>query len=117
MPGASSVPGVDELRAEGFTPIEELTGFAEVALVWREDHRRSVPERREWWLEEPLGGRLWLVRPPWPHWTVDEVFEFLWSVVDDMRDHDQRLQAASDALRWPEVRAKAQLVKARARRQ
>src|SRR4051794_10615870 len=101
MPGASSVPGVDERRAEGFTPIEELTGFVEVAMVWPEDDRRSVPETREWWLEEPLDGQVWLVRPPWAGWTMDEVLVFLWSLVDDYRERDQRLQAASAALRWP----------------
>src|SRR5579885_2684372 len=66
MPGPATVPGVAEARAAGFTPIEELTGFAEVALVWPEEHRRAVAETREWWLDEPLEGKLWLVRPPWP---------------------------------------------------
>jgi hypothetical protein len=116
MPGASSVSGVDDLRREGFTPVEELTGFVEVAMVWPDGHRRSVPETREWWLGEPLDAQLWLVRPPWPGWTLDEVLLLLWSVVDDHRDHDRRLRAASDVLRLPEVQARAELAKARADR-
>ena len=115
MPGASTVPGVDAVRAEGFTPIEELTGFGEVALVWPEEHRRNVPETREWWLDEPLEGKLWLVRPPWPGWSLDEVFVFLWSVVDQHRDHQARLDAARDALSWPADRARVQLEQARSR--
>ena len=108
MPGASTVPGVADLRADGFTPIEELTGFVEVALVWPEHHRRSTPEVRDWWLGEPLNGQLWLVRPPWASWTIEEVLSFLWSVIDDQLDHQARLDAAADALRWPEARARAQ---------
>jgi hypothetical protein len=114
LPGPSTVPGVDLARAEGFTPIEELTGFMEVGLVWPDEHRRSVPETREWWLDEPLGGMVWLVRPPWPAWTLDDTFAFLWTVVDDDHlDHGARLEAAATALRWPEERARAQLARAR----
>ncbi|MBV9099294.1 MAG: hypothetical protein JO079_14675 [Frankiaceae bacterium] len=113
MPGPSTVPGVAEARAEGFTPIEELTGFAEVAMVWPEEHRHAVPETREWWLDEPLDGKLWLVRPPWPGWSLDDVFTFLWSVVDEHRDPQARLDAARDALSWPEDRARIQVEHAR----
>ena len=96
------MPGVDALRAEGFTPIEELTGFVTVALVWPEQHRRSVPETRDWWLAEPLDGKVWLIRSPWPEWTLDDTFACLWSVVDDERlDEQARLVAAADALRCP----------------
>src|SRR4051812_14873071 len=114
MPGPSNVPGVDDLRAEGFTPIEELTGFTEVALVWPEAHRRAVTETREWWLDEPLEGKVWLVRSPWPRWSLGDVFVFLWSLVDQHGDHQARLDAARDALSWPEDRARVQLEQARA---
>lgn len=116
MPGPSTVPGVDALRAAGFTPIEELTGFTEVALVWPDDHRRSVPETREWWLDEPLEGKCWLARPPWDGWSTDDVFSLLWSVVDQHRDEQARLDAARDVLRWPESEARQQLATARAAR-
>jgi hypothetical protein len=115
LPGASVVPGVDEVRADGFTPIEELTGFCEVALVWPDEHRRTVAETREWWLDEPLEGMVWLVRPPWPGWSLDDVFVFLWSLVDEHRDRSARLDAARDALAWSEERARGQLELARSR--
>lgn len=114
MPGPSIVPGVDAVRAEGFTPIEELTGFVEVALVWPEAHRRTVPETREWWLDEPLDGKVWLVRPPWRGWSLDELFILLWSVVDQQRDEEARLDAARTVLRWPEDLAAERLAVARA---
>lgn len=113
LPGPSTVPGVEELRAEGFTPIEELTGFAQLALVWPEEHRRAVAETREWWLEEPLDGQLWLVRSPWPGWTLDEVFSVLWPAVDQHRDLAGRLGAAAGLLRESETQAHQRLVAVR----
>ena len=106
--------GVGELMAEGFTPIENLTGMLEVAVVWPEEHRRSVPEVRGWLLkDEQLQGRLWAVRTPWPGWTLEDVVVYLWSLADQHTDPDSRVRAAADALRWDEPRARRQLELAR----
>jgi hypothetical protein len=103
------VPGVTEVIATGFTPVENLTGMLEVALVWPEDHRRSIPEVRPWALaDERLQGQLWLVRSPWPGLTLDDVFLCLWSVVDKYRDPNEGLSAAGEVLCWPESRAQEQ---------
>jgi hypothetical protein len=111
------VPGVAEVMAAGFTPIENLTGMLEVALVWPQDHRRSIPEVRLWALDdERLEGRLWLVRSPWPGLTLDDVLVCLWSVVDEYRDPDERLRVAGEVLRWPESRAQEQRAAARSDR-
>jgi hypothetical protein len=110
------VPGVDDLVREGFTPIENLTGAHELAVVWPEAHRRSIPEVRAWALEdEALQGRLWAVRPPWPGWTFDDVFTYLWSLVDHYPEPQQRLDAAAKALHADESEARQQLQRARAR--
>jgi hypothetical protein len=53
-------PGVAELRAEGFVPVEEITGWDGLAMVWPEQHRRAVPETRE----HMEASTCWLVRPP-----------------------------------------------------
>lgn len=53
-------PGVTELRAHRFVPVEEITGWDGVAMVWPEEHRRGVPETRE----HMEGDTCWLVRPP-----------------------------------------------------
>jgi hypothetical protein len=108
------VPGVDELVAQGFTPIENLTGVHELALAWPEEHRRSIPEVRSWQLDdEPLQGRLWAVRSPWPGWTLADVLTYLWSQVDTYRDPEQRLQEAANALRATESEARQRLERAR----
>jgi len=110
------VPGVDNLARQGFTPIENLTGACELAVVWPEEHRRSIPEVRSWALEdEVLQGRLWAVRPPWPGWTFDDVFIYLWSVVDDYQEPKQWLDAAAKALHADESEARDQLERARSR--
>lgn len=111
------VPGVDDLVGQGFTPIENLTGMHELAIVWPEEHRRSIPEVRPWQLEdEQLQGRLWAVRPPWPGWTLDDVLTYLWSVLDRaFPEPDQRLLKAAELLRAPESEARQQLEKARGR--
>jgi hypothetical protein len=108
------VPGVAEVIAAGFTPIENLTGMVEVALVWPEEHRRSIPEVRPWALEdERLQGQLWSVRSPWPDLNLEDVFLCLWSVVDAHEDPDERLRAAAEVLRWPESLAQEQRAIAR----
>ncbi|MFL6237902.1 MAG: hypothetical protein ACJ735_00220 [Actinomycetes bacterium] len=112
--GEAIVPGADDLMAEGFVPIENLTGFREVATVWPEEHRRSIPEVRPFVLEEEgPNARLWAIRPPWPGWTHDDVFTCLWSVVDRHREHEDRLRVAAEVLHWEEPRARAQLQRAR----
>lgn len=75
-------PGVAELRAAGFTPIEFLTGSVDVVHGWPDEHRRSVPETRPDWQDED-DQQCWLVRSPWPSVDVDEVFELMWPWVEE----------------------------------
>lgn len=108
------MPGVAALIAQGFTPIEDLTGAHDIATVWPEEHRRSIPEVREWALDNPRAQqRLWAVRAPWPGWTLRDVFTYLWSMVDHYRDAEERLRAAANALRADEQEARRQLDRAR----
>ncbi|QKE82886.1 hypothetical protein [Arthrobacter sp. NEB 688] len=78
--------------------------------MWPEEHRRFVPETRESWLrEEPqLGGRLWLLRSPWPGWSLRETFNAMWAGLerpDGEYDPDYVLAGAADFLRWSEGEA------------
>lgn len=72
-------PGVTDLAAQGFRPIEELTGDMEVAQLWPEEHRRAVRETRREWLEDAPDGLCWLVRSPWPAIPLFEVIRLMWS--------------------------------------
>jgi hypothetical protein len=108
-PDPDGVPGVTELRAQGFTPIEEHTGALWVAQLWPEQHRRSVTETRSSWLDDPHSeGRLWLTRSPWPTLSLEDSLNVLWTWVE--RDHaplDEDLwrQRVREALLWDEVTA------------
>jgi hypothetical protein len=46
LAGAEVVPGVSELMAAGFTPLEQVTGFVRIGEAWPEAHRREVAETR-----------------------------------------------------------------------
>ena len=105
------VPGVAALRKLGFEPVEEYTGALLVAEMWPDEHRRSVPETREAWLEdEPeLGGRLWLLRSPWVGWTLRETFNAIWRWLERPNgeyDADYLLTGVADFLRWNESEAR-----------
>lgn len=83
-------PGVAELVARGFTPLEDLTGDFEIASEWPEPHRRWVPETRSGWEEVWDDGRCWLVRSPWPAMSVVEVVALLWQWVSAHRHQPPR---------------------------
>lgn len=109
--GPGVVPGVAELRQLGFEPVEEYTGVLLVAEMWPDEHRRFVPETRELRLEdEPqLGGRLWLLRSPWPGWTLRETFAAMWRWLERPEveyDADFMLAGVADFLRWDEREAR-----------
>jgi hypothetical protein len=80
-PVADWPPGVAELVAEGFTPLEDVTGDLDIAGVWPEQHRRSVAETRAGWEDIGHGGRCWLVRSPWSAVPLSDVIRLLWSYV------------------------------------
>lgn len=110
--GPDAVPGVTELRRLGFEPVEELTGALLVAEMWPEEHRQFVPETRDAWLVSmpELGGRLWLLRSPWPGWTLLETFNAMWRWLerpDAEYDADYLLAGVADFLRWDEPEAAA----------
>ncbi len=102
--GPDTVPGVAELRTQGFEPIEAYTGAFWVGQLWPEDHRRSVAETRSSWLDDPHSdGRLWLARSPWSTLTLEDSLNVLWTWVE--RDHaalDEDLwrQRVIEALGW-----------------
>lgn len=107
-PGPDTVPGVAALRAEGFQPVEQHTGAVWLAGVWPHQHRRSVPETRPAWLDDDeCDGRLWLVRSPWPAFTVEDVIRILWPWVERDRARDEAVfrSRAAEVLGWDEARA------------
>ncbi len=108
-PGPRTVPGVAEIAAEGFTPLEEHTGALDIGTVWPEPHRRSVADTRP----EPLDGSgvIWLVRSPWPGISLPQALNVVWSEVDPLRLRDQagRVAAMGRALRLDEAAARARL--------
>lgn len=84
--GPDSVPGVSELREQGFTPVEECTGAICVAQVWPHALRTSVPETPSAWMNEPQSmGRLWLPRSPWPDFDLMTALSVLWSWAEQDR--------------------------------
>jgi hypothetical protein len=107
--GPDTVVGVADLRAEGFEPIEEYTGFISVAQIWPEHHRRWVAETRPVWLNDTdSDGRLWLVRSPWPSLGLSESLNVLWSWTE--RDHtsldrESYERRVGEALAWDEATA------------
>lgn len=59
-------------------------------------------------LPDPPGGRIWLVRSPWPLIPVEVVYSIVWSVVDPANPEDQIgefYRAATEVLTWDEERA------------
>jgi hypothetical protein len=107
--GLDTVPGVAELRAQGFEPIEAYTGAFWLGQLWPDDHRRSVAETRSFWLDDPQSdGRLWLVRSPWPTLTLEDSLNLVWTWVE--RDHaaldeEHWRQRVTEALDWDEATA------------
>lgn len=112
MEGPDVVPGVPAIRELGFEPVEEYTGALWVADVWPDEHRRSVPETRDFWLTSmpETGGRVWLVRSPWPSLALREVFNAMWRWAerrgDGEYDADLARSRAAEFLSWPEDRAR-----------
>jgi hypothetical protein len=108
-PGPDTVPGVADLRAQGYEPIEHYTGAVGVGRLWPQNHRASVPETRSVWLADPSSdGRLWMVRSPWPTLSLQDSLNVLWTWVE--RDHaslDEDLwrERVSEALAWDETTA------------
>lgn len=76
-------PGVTELVADGFTPLEDLTGNLDIATCWPVTHRRSVPETRPGWDDAGPEGQCWLVCSPWTSVPLPNVIRLLWRYVDE----------------------------------
>jgi len=97
--------------ADGFTPIENLTGVFWIAEVWPEEHRRSVPETRTEWAGLQPGERVWFLRSPWAGLSVGEALSVVWTVLrrnTDVREVDDSAWPAMAArvLAWPAERAR-----------
>ena len=102
-PGPDTVPGVTELRAAGFEPIEDHTGALWLGRQWPEEHSRWVTETRAAWLEFPnADGRLWLVRSPWPGLDVSDTLSVLWTWSErpEARYLPGRDERITEALAW-----------------
>jgi hypothetical protein len=74
-----TVPGAAELLAEGFVPLEQLTGATSVAEAWPEEHRRVLPETRPAMQTDLDDGRIWFVRSPWPTISPADVLSMVWA--------------------------------------
>src|SRR5437763_1917831 len=61
-----TVPGAAGLLAEGFVPLERLTGDTRVVEAWPEEHRRVLPETRPALQTDLDDDEIWFVRSPWP---------------------------------------------------
>ncbi|MBO0884117.1 MAG: hypothetical protein J2P17_28055, partial [Mycobacterium sp.] len=110
-PGPESVPGATAIMAEGFVPLENLTGVFWVVEVWPEAHVRSVPETRTEWTGIQPDGRVWFVRSPWAELAPSEALSVVWAVLrrnTDPREMDESAwpQIAADVLTWPVERAR-----------
>lgn len=108
---AVDVLGVAEYMAEGFTPIEELTGVFWPVKVWPREHVRSVPETRPEWSALALDNRLWLIRSPWSGITAAEALSILWANLP--ADESQWMKEATEILSWPITRARAEVAQFR----
>ena len=104
LPG---VPGVSELEAEGFVPLETLLGQTEFGSVWPAEHRRVVDDTRyEQVGFEPWPGdeaTLYMVRSPWPGIDIDTVIKLMWRWVfrnEDRyaTDENQRVRRGTERL-------------------
>jgi hypothetical protein len=109
-PGPETVPGVRELVADGWIPLESMTGMLRVGEVWPVAHARSVPETRADWRDDdslgPSQGLVWLVRSPWPSIAVADALNLVWSYVERDREaspsEDRILEDARHVLHLPE---------------
>jgi hypothetical protein len=99
--------GYQELVAQGFLPIAELTGATHVVQAWPDAHRRSVPETRAGRAGDD--GMCWFVRSPWPAIGVREVLSVLWAWLESRQraapGHDTRheLDLVRELLRHDEA--------------
>jgi hypothetical protein len=84
-PGPQAVHGVAAIIAEGFEPIESLTGILWIVEVWPAADKRSVPETRSGWLGEQPDSELWLIRSPWPDISTSDALSLVWANLPETR--------------------------------
>ncbi len=68
-------PGYADLVADGYVPIDEVTGAVHLAQAWPPALRRGVPETRDGRRALSDDGLCWFVRSPWPSISVQDVLD------------------------------------------
>jgi hypothetical protein len=105
-PGPETVPGATSVIAEGFEPLESLTGAAWVINVWPAGDKRSVPETRPEWLDDDSDGRLWLVRSPWAGISALDALSLVWANLPRDPSEPEWPAIARQVLSWDQDRAR-----------
>lgn len=103
-PAPDTVPGASAIIADGFEPIENLTGAVWIVEIWPSEHKRSVPETRPEWIGEQPEGRMWCIRSPWPGLKASEALSVIWAELP--RDGSDEVAAAAEILSYPEDAAR-----------
>lgn len=90
-----------EARARGFLPLDDLTGIAgTLGPLWPAEHRLR--------LELAVDDEGWLVRSPWPSFSVDEALGLVWRWVERApypADDEAWEARMREVLRWSEHEA------------
>jgi len=106
--GPESVPGAAEVIAEGFRPIEQLTGIYWVLSVWPDEHKRALTESRADSASED--GLLWFIRSPWRGVSPEDALTVVWNNLP--RDQEPNWPAiAAGVLAWTQSRVERELAK------
>jgi len=97
--------GYAALVAEGFTPLENITGALHLARAWPAEHRRALaatdPDDASWLPD----GQHWFVRSPWPSIPLQSLFGLVLRTLDatldrqgQRFDEEQAVAAVRDLL-------------------
>jgi hypothetical protein len=81
--------GYAALVAEGFTPLENITGALHLAQAWPAEHRRALPATDPddaSWLPD---GQHWFIRSPWASIPLAPLFDLVLRTLDAAFDRDR----------------------------
>lgn len=113
IPAAAPPPELEDLRAQGFEVLADLTdAIEESAAVWPPAHRTCLagPQPDKSTPTSATTDGVWLVRSPWPALALVEVFEMLWRWVErGAPDPAARLQRMAEVFTWSSAQASAWL--------
>ena len=107
--GRTPESSIQALRNEGFEALDDHTGVAdELGPLWPSAHSVGLARHDPLW---PVGSVLWLVRSPWPAFSLRELFDqVLWPWVEydpsDRPDEHAR-ERMSQVVNWTQDEAVA----------